>query len=180
MSEHLENKSTEPRWYVVHTRTGYENKVATDLEKTVENRGLQDLILEITIPTEEVTEIKDGKKKVFTRKLYPCYIMVKMILTSQTWYIVRNATGVTGFVGSSTDPVPLTDEEVVAMGVERVPLQLDVEVGDSVRINTGPLEDFIGTVQELDEEKQKVKVLVKMFGRDTSVDLDFIEVQRAK
>lgn len=167
----------EAKWYVVHTRTGYENKVKTDLEKTVEHRDMQDLIQEIKIPTEEVVEIKDGQKKTVSRKIYPCYIMVKMILTSETWYIVRNATGVTGFVGPGTDPVPLTDEEVTAMGVERIPIQLDVQVGDSVRICSGPLENFVGVVDYIDEERQKLRVIINMINRDTPVELDFFQVK---
>jgi transcriptional antiterminator NusG len=168
----------EAKWYVVHTRTGYENKVKTDLEKTVENRNMGDRIQEIKIPTEEVVEIKDGKKKVVTRKIYPCYLMVKMIMDSETWYVVRNASGVTGFVGPGSDPVPLTDEEVTAMGVERIPIVLDIEPGESVRVESGPLEGFVGTVEEIDDERQKLKVIVSMFGRETPVELDFIQVKK--
>ena len=166
------------RWYVVHTRTGYENKVKTDLEKTVENRHMQDRIMEIKIPTEEVVEIKDGKKKVVSRKIYPCYIMVKMIMDNESWYVVRNASGVTGFVGPGTDPVPLTDEEVAVMGVENIPIELDVEVGDAVKITGGILENFTAVVSAIDTENQKLTVLVNMMGRDTSVEVDFINVQK--
>ncbi len=169
----------EAKWYVVHTRTGYENKVKTDLEKTVEHRDMQDLIQEIKIPTEEVVEIKEGQKKTVSRKIYPCYIMVKMVMTSETWYIVRNATGVTGFVGPGTDPVPLTDEEVTAMGVERIPLKLDLQVGDSVRITSGALENFVGIVDHIDVERQKIRVIINMIQRDTPVELDFFQVKPA-
>ena len=173
-----EIRDNSPRWYVVHTRTGYENKVKTDLEKTVENRHMQDRIMEIKIPTEEVVEIKDGKKKVVSRKIYPCYIMVKMIMDNESWYVVRNASGVTGFVGPGTDPVPLTDEEVAVMGVENIPIELDVEVGDAVKITGGILENFTAVVSAIDTENQKLTVLVNMMGRDTSVEVDFINVQK--
>lgn len=169
----------EAKWYVVHTRTGYENKVKTDLEKTVENRNMQDLITEIKIPMEDVIEIKDGEKKLVSRKVYPCYIMVKMVMNSETWYVVRNATGVTGFVGPGSDPIPLTDEEVTAMGVEKIPIELDVEVGDQVRIISGPLENFVGKVLNIDTEKQKIRILINMIRRETPVELDFVQVKRA-
>lgn len=168
----------EAKWYVVHTRTGYENKVKTDLEKTVENRGLADKILEIKIPTEEVVEIKDGKKKTVSRRLYPCYIMVKMIMNSETWYVVRNASGVTGFVGPGSDPVPLTEDEVTEMGVERVPVEVDIEVGENVRIEEGPLENFTGVVKNIDREHHKLSVMVNMFGRETSVELEYTQVKK--
>ena len=163
----------EAKWYVVHTYSGYENKVKEDLIKAVENRNLQDMILEVKYPTEEVVEIKDGKRKVF-----PGYVMVKMIMNDKTWYVVRNTRGVTGFVGPGSKPIPLSDEEVTAMGVERIPIELDIEVGESVRVVSGPLENFIGTVEALDPEAQKVKLTVSMFGRDTPVELDYIEVQK--
>lgn len=168
----------EAKWYVVHTYSGYENKVKEDLEKTVENRNLQDMILEVKYPTEEVVEIKDGKRKAYQRKVFPGYVMVKMFMNDKTWYVVRNTRGVTGFVGPGSKPIPLTDEEVTAMGVERIPIELDIEVGESVRVVAGPLENFIGTVETLDPERQKVKLTVSMFGRNTPVELDFIEVQK--
>ncbi|MEG1548226.1 MAG: transcription termination/antitermination protein NusG [Clostridia bacterium] len=170
--------SEEAKWYVVHTYSGYENKVKQDLEKTVDNRGLQEMILEIKYPTEDVVEIKDAKRRVVQRKVYPGYVMIKMIMNDKTWYVVRNTRGVTGFVGPGSKPIPLSDEEVTAMGVERIPIQLDIEVGESVRVVTGPLENFIGTVEALDIERQKVKLTVSMFGRSTPVELDFIEVQK--
>ena len=171
---------TEPRWYVVHTYSGYENKVKEDLEKTIENRNLQNLILEVKYPTETVSEMTEGSKKpkVYQRKVYPGYVMVKMIMTDSTWYIVRNTRGVTSFVGSGNKPIPLTDEEVTAMGVERMTLKLDVEVGESVRIVNGPFANFIGTVTELNVETQKVKLLVSLFGKETPMELDFIDIQK--
>lgn len=169
----------EAKWYVVHTYSGYENKVKEDLEKSVENMGLQDEILEVKYPTEETIEIgKNGKKKVAQRKVYPGYVMVKMFMNDKTWYVVRNTRGVTGFVGPGSKPIPLTDEEVTAMGVERIPIVLNIEVGEDVRVVSGPLEKFIGRVEALDVERQKIKLTVSMFGRDTPVELDFIEVQK--
>lgn len=168
----------EAKWYVAHTYSGYENKVKEDLEKTVENRGLQDMILEISYPTEEVVEMKDGKRKVVTRKMLPGYVMIKMIMNDKTWYIVRNTRGVTGFVGPGSKPVPLTDEEVTKLGVEYIPIELDLSVGESVRVVSGPLENFIGTVEALDPERQKVKLTVSIFNRYTPVELDYIQVQK--
>ena len=168
----------EAKWYVAHTYSGYENKVKEDLEKTVENRGLQDMILEISYPTEEVVEMKDGKRKVVTRKMLPGYVMIKMIMNDKTWYIVLNTRGVTGFVGPGSKPVPLTDEEVTKLGVEYIPIELDLSVGESVRVVSGPLENFIGTVEALDPERQKVKLTVSIFNRDTPVELDYIQVQK--
>ena len=168
----------EAKWYVAHTYSGYENKVKEDLEKTVENRGLQDMILEISYPTEEVVEMKDGKRKVVTRKMLPGYVMIKMIMNDKTWYVVRNTRGVTGFVGPGSKPVPLTDEEVTKLAVEYLPIELDLSVGQSVRVVSGPLENFIGTVEALDPERQKVKLTVSIFNRDTPVELDYIQVQK--
>ena len=168
----------EAKWYVAHTYSGYENKVKEDLAKTVENRGLQDMILEISYPTEEVVEMKDGKRKVVTRKMLPGYVMIKMIMNDKTWYVVRNTRGVTGFVGPGSKPVPLTDEEVTKLGVEYIPIELDLSVGESVRVVSGPLENFIGTVEALDPERQKVKLTVSIFNRDTPVELDYIQVQK--
>ena len=162
----------ELRWYVVHTYSGYENKVKSNLEKTVENRGLQDMIAEVKVPTEIVTEISDDKSKEVERKIYPGYVFVKMVYTDETWYVVRNIRGCTGFVGPSSKPVPLTDEEVHRMGVETRVVEVSYNVGDSVRIIDGPLEDFVGTVEEIDKEKGVVKVLVSMFGRETPVELE--------
>ena len=172
-----ENKK-EPRWYVVHTYSGYENKVKTDLEKTIKNRELEDFFFEIIVPMEEQIEIKDGKKKTNLKKVFPGYVLIKMIVTEQSWYIVRNTRGVTGFVGSGTDPIPLTDAEIRNMGFDEVPINVDYDVNDSVQVLKGPLEGFVGTVQEINKEKQKVKVLVSMFGRETPVELEFSQVQK--
>ena len=173
-----ENK-LEPRWYVVHTYSGYENKVKTDLEKTIKNRELEDFFFNIVVPMEEQVEIKDGKRKTNLKKVFPGYVLIKMIVTEESWYIVRNTRGVTGFVGSGTDPIPLTDAEIRNMGFDEVPVNIDYGEGDTVQVVNGPLEGFIGTVQEINKEKQKVKVLVSMFGRETPVELEFSQVQKS-
>ena len=167
-----------PRWYVVHTYSGYENKVKTDLEKTVKNRELQDYFFDIVVPMEEQIEIKNGKTKTNIKKVFPGYVLIKMIVTEESWYIVRNTRGVTGFVGSGTDPIPLTSEEIRSMGFDDVPVNVDYETGDNVKVLNGPLENFIGVVQEINKEKGKVKVLVSMFGRETPVELEFSQVQK--
>ena len=173
-----QEKTDKPYWYVVYTYSGYENKVMTNLLKTVENNGLQDVIYDVKVPMEETIEVKNGKKKHVQRKLFPGYVMVKMLLTDESWYVVRNTRGVTGFVGPGSKPIPLSDMEVRSMGVEDVPVRLDVEVGENVMITSGPLESFIGIVNEINTERQKIKVTVSMFGRDTSVELDFAQVKR--
>lgn len=170
-----------PRWYVVHTYSGYENKVKTDLEKTIKNRELEEYFFDIIVPMEEQIEIKDGKKKTNLKKVFPGYVLIKMIVTEETWYIVRNTRGVTGFVGSGTDPIPLTDEEIRSMGLEDVnSINVDYEVNDQVQIMNGAFENFTGTVQEINKEKSKVKVLVSMFGRETPVEVEFSQVQKIK
>ena len=168
----------EPRWYVVHTYSGYENKVKTDLEKTVKNRELEEYFFDIVVPMEEQIEIKDGKRKANLKKVFPGYVLIKMIVTEETWYIVRNTRGVTGFVGSGTDPIPLTDEEIRAMGFEESSINVDYDVNDSVQILNGPFKDSIGTVKEINKEKHKVKVLISMFGRETPVELEFSQIQK--
>ena len=168
----------EPRWYVVHTYSGYENKVKTDLEKTIKNRELEDFFFDIVVPMEEQIEIKDGKRKTNLKKVFPGYVLIKMIVTEETWYIVRNTRGVTGFVGSGTDPIPLTNEEIRNMGFEMTVVNVDYDVNDTVRVVNGPLASFIGTVQEINKEKNKVKVLVSMFGRETPVELEFSQVEK--
>ena len=174
-----QEENLEPKWYVVHTYSGYENKVKTDLEKTIKNRELQDYFFDIVVPMEEQIEIKNGKTKTSIKKVFPGYVLIKMIVTEESWYIVRNTRGVTGFVGSGTDPIPLTNEEIRSMGFEEVPVTIDYEVGDNVKVLTGPLEGFIGVVQEINKEKGKVKVSVSMFGRETPVEVEFSQVQKA-
>ena len=172
------NYDSNPRWYVVHTYSGYENKVKTDLEKTIKNRELEDFFFSIVVPMEEQVEIKDGKRKTNLKKVFPGYVLIKMIVTEETWYIVRNTRGVTGFVGSGTNPIPLTDAEIRNMGFDEVPVNIDYDVSDTVQVVNGPLEGFVGTVQEINKEKQKVKVLVSMFGRETPVELEFSQIQK--
>ena len=151
----------EAKWYVVHTYSGYENKVASNLEKTVENRQLQELIQEIRVPTEQVTEItEDGRRKEVERKIFPGYVIVKMIMTDESWYAVRNIRGCTGFVGPSSKPVPLTETEVARLGIEQREIEVSYKVGDSVNITDGPLEGFIGVVEEMDPEKKDRKSVV--------------------
>lgn len=174
----LGDMSEEAKWYVVHTYSGYENKVKANLEKIVENRNMQDYILDIVVPMEEQIEIKDGKKKATLRKVFPGYVLVKMVMNDESWYVVRNTRGVTGFVGPGSKPVPLTDEEVKIMGVEELAPTVDYDVGDNVRVVSGPLENFIGIVEEINMEKKKVRVSVSMFGRETPVELELVQIQK--
>ena len=167
-----------PRWYVVHTYSGYENKLKTDLEKTVKNRELEDFFFEIIVPMEEQIEIKDGQKKTNLKKVFPGYVLIKMIVTEESWYIVRNTRGVTGFVGSGTDPIPLSDEEIRKMGFDDMPINIDYNIDDNVKILGGPLDDYTGVVKEIKKDKGKVVVLVSMFGRETPVELEFSQVQK--
>ncbi len=168
----LNKSGRNAKWYVVHTYSGYENKVKTNLEQAVENRNLEDLIVDIRVPTEEVVETKGDEKKVVTRKIFPAYVLIKMVMTDDTWYIIRNTTGVTGFVGPGSKPVPLTDEEVEALGVEVREVTAEYAVGDSVRIITGAFVNQIGIVQSIDKSAKKVNVSVVMFGRKTNLELD--------
>ena len=167
------------RWYVVHTYSGYENTVKATIEKTVESRHLQDQILAISIPMETVTEITEsGVSKTYDRKVFPGYVLVKMVYSDDTWHVIRNIRGVTGFVGtSSNDPTPLTDEEVYAMGVEKKEIVVSYEVGDTVRILDGPLSSFTGTVDSIDVDQNAVSVIVSMFGRETAVEFELDQVE---
>ena len=169
------------RWYVAHTYSGYENKVKTNLEKIVENRGLQNKIFDIQIPT-VIEVVQDGEvTKEVESKVFPSYVMIKMIMTDETWHVVRNITGVTGFVGPGSRPIPLSDDEVAAMGVEKpATTVLTFEVGDSVKIIAGALNGFIGRVEEISEDKKKIKVMASMFGRETPVELESSSVERIK
>ena len=168
------------KWYVVHTYSGYENTVKATIEKTVESRQLQDVILDISIPLETVTEITEtGVSKTYDRKVFPGYVLVKMIYSDDTWHVIRNIRGVTGFVGtSSNDPTPLTEDEVYAMGVEKKEIIVNYAVGDQIRILDGPLSGFLGRVENIEVDKNRVSVVVSMFGRETPVEfeLDMIEV----
>ena len=166
------------RWYVVHTYSGYENKVKANIEKTIENRNLEELILNVEVPMEEVVEIKDGKKKVMLKKIFPGYVLLKMFMTDDSWYVVRNTRGVTGFVGPGSKPVPLTDEEVMNMGIVEKTVNIQIQLGENVKVISGPLENFIAFVKEINIEKHKIKALVNMFGRETLAELDFNQIEK--
>ncbi len=177
--------SMEKNWYVVHTYSGYENKVKANLEKRVETMGMSDKIFRVIVPEEEETDFKNGKKRTVKRKVFPGYVLVEIIMTDDSWYVVRNTPGVTGFVGSSgsgSKPTPLLPDEVTSilkqMGVEEARFELDFEIGETVTVKDGPFANFTGAIEELDHDKAKVKVLVNMFGRETPVELDFSEIDK--
>ena len=165
------------KWYVVHTYSGYENTVAASIEKAVENRNMHDLIQEVSIPLETVTEITDNGPKTVERKVFPGYVLVKMVMTDETWHLVRNVRGATGFVGSGNKAIPLSDEEIAALGVEKREVVIGYAVGDNVRITDGALKSYLGTVDEIDVEHEKVRIVVPMFGRETPVELDLDQVE---
>ena len=165
------------KWYVVHTYSGYENKVKANIEKTVENRNLHDQILEVIVPLETVVEIKDGSKKAAQKKMFPGYVLVKMVMNDDSWHIVRNTRGVTGFVGPGSKPVALSDKEVEALGVESRTVEVDYSVGDNVVVTTGSFEGFTGTVSSIDLDAQTVEVIVSMFGRETPVSLPISQIK---
>ena len=165
------------KWYVVHTYSGYENPVKATIEKTIETRQLQDLIHVVSIPMETVTEITDNGPKTYDRKVFPGYVLVKMVRTDESWYIIKNVRGVTGFVGSGTKPTPLTAEEVEGLGVDKHEVVVAYDVGDSVTITDGQLTSFVGVVDALDIDKNKVRVVVSMFGRETPVELELDQVE---
>lgn len=173
------SETHEARWYVVHTYSGYENKVARDLATMVESRGMQDLIQDIKIPTEIVTEIKDDKTREIERKIFPGYVLVKMIVTDDSWYVVRNIRGCTGFVGPASKPVPLTDAEVAALGVEKHIVEVGYTEGDNVKIISGPLEGYTGVVKSVDTANNSVCVVLSMFGRETPVELELDQISLA-
>lgn len=174
----LFDMSENAKWYVAHTYSGYENKVKANIEKIVTNRGMEDIILDIKVPMEEKVEVKNGKRKIKQKKIFPGYVLVKMVMTDESWYVVRNTRGVTGFVGPGSKPIPLTDEEVRKMGIEAGVPRIDIEVGQKVQVVSGPFENFVGSVEEIHLEKQTLKVLIDMFGRETPVELDFIQVEK--
>ncbi len=164
------------KWYVVHTYSGYENKVAANIETVVENQSLQELVEEVRVPTEKVMELKDNKEREVERKIFPGYVLVKMILTDDSWYVIRNIRGVTGFVGPGSKPVPLSEKEVAALGVETVHVEVSYGVGDQVTVVSGPLEGFTGTVNAVEPDKNLVTITVSMFGRDSQVELELNQV----
>ncbi len=175
----------EKNWYVVHTYSGYENKVKANLEKRVESMGMSDKIFRVIVPEEEETDFKNGKKKIVKRKVFPGYVLVEIVMTDDSWYVVRNTPGVTGFVGSAgsgSKPTPLLDEEVHVilkrMGVEEKRIDINFELAETVRVKEGPFAKFTGSIEEIDKDKAKIKVLVNMFGRDTPVELDFTQIEK--
>lgn len=169
-------------WYVVHCYSGYENKVRHSIEQRIETMDMQDKIFDVVVPTEEEIEIKDGKRRTVERRVFPGYILVQLVLSEDSWYVVRNTPGVTGFVGMGNDPTPLRPDEVAKimnrMEAEAPKVKFDFQLGEKVRIGTGPFADFIGTVSEIDAEKAKVRVMVSFFGRETPVELDFLHVEK--
>ena len=170
--------SDSAKWYVIHTYSGYENAVKTSIEKFVASRNMEDMILRMEIPMETVTEVTDsGATKEVERKVFPGYVLIKMVMTDDTWHLVRNVRGVTGFVGSANKPIPLTEEEVLAMGMEKHEIVVKYNVGDHVKIVDGPLASFTGVVEEIEPEKNRVSVMVSMFGRETPVELELDQVE---
>jgi transcriptional antiterminator NusG len=171
-----------PRWYVIHTYSGHEQKVKQNIEKLVENSSeeshLKDKILKVIVPMEDYVEIKDGQRKLKTRKTFAGYVLIKMKVDNESWYLVRNTQGVTGFVGHGIEPVPLTKEEVRRMGIEKVYIELDIHVGDSVKVINGPFEGVTGVVEEVNPDKETLKARISMFGRDTSVELVYDQIEQ--
>ena len=169
---------SEARWYVVHTYSGYENKVKANIEKTIENRNLQDQILEVSIPLQNVIEEKNGAKKQVQRKMFPAYVLINMVMNDDTWYVVRNTRGVTGFVGPGSKPVPLTEEEMDKMGLMIEEQSISFKVGDNVGVTSGVWENTTGVVQSISESRQIVTINVNMFGRETPVQIDFVDIEK--
>lgn len=176
----MSETNSEARWYVAHTYSGYENKVKMDLEKTIENRGLQDLILEVSVPMQAVIEMKNGAEKKADKKMFPGYVLVNMVMNDETWYVVRNTRGVTGFVGPGSKPVPLTEEEIANLGYRESEVVVDFEIGDTVTVTSGAWKDTVGVIREINQQKKTVTIAVEMFGRETPVELSFGEVQKMR
>ena len=168
----------ETKWYVVHTYSGYENKVKANIEKIIENRNMHDFFEKIIVPTQEVIEMKGNVRKSVQRKVYPGYVLLKMIMNDETWYVVRNTRGVTSFVGPASKPIPLTDEEIISMGIEVPDFELDLDIGEIVRIITGPFEGSVGHVKDVNHQKKTVTINLSVFGRETQVELDYHVLQR--
>ena len=167
---------SEAKWYVVHTYSGYENKVKANIDKTIENRHLEDQILEVQVPMQEVIEMKNGVQKASQKKMFPGYVLIHMIMNDDTWYVVRNTRGVTGFVGPGSKPVPLTDAEMASLGIRRENIVVDYEVGDTIKVVAGAWADTTGVVQSINMQKQSLTINVELFGRETPVEISFAEV----
>lgn len=169
---------SEASWYVVHTYSGYENKVKVDIEKTIENRKLQDQILEVSVPMQDVVELKNGAQKQVAKKMFPGYVLINMVMNDDTWYVVRNTRGVTGFVGPGSKPVPLTEDEMHNLGFRAAEIVVDFEEGDTIVVAAGAWKDTVGVVKSINESKQTLTIEVEMFGRETPVELNFTEVKK--
>jgi len=169
---------SEAKWYVVHTYSGYENKVKANIDKTIENRHLEDQILEVRVPLEDVVEVKNGVQKVTQKKLFPGYVLINMIMNDDTWYVVRNTRGVTGFVGPGSKPVPLTDAEMLPLGIQKENIEVDFKEGDSIQVVAGAWADTVGVIQSMNMQKQTLTINVELFGRETPVEISFAEVKK--
>ena len=169
---------SEAKWYVVHTYSGYENKVKANIDKTIENRHLEDQILEVRVPMQEVVELKNGIQKASQKKMFPGYVLIHMIMNDDTWYVVRNTRGVTGFVGPGSKPVPLTDEEMVPLGIKKDNVVVDFVEGESIRVVSGAWADTVGVIQSLNVQKQSLTINVELFGRETPVEISFADVKK--
>ena len=169
---------SETNWYVVHTYSGYENKVKANIEKTIENRHLEDQILEVRVPMQDVVELKDGARRQVSKKMFPGYVLINMVMNDDTWYVVRNTRGVTGFVGPGSKPVPLTEEEMRPLGVQSDSVQIDFAEGDNVVVTGGVWKDTVGVIQAINENKQSVTINVDLFGRETPVEISFTEIKK--
>ena len=169
---------SEAKWYVVHTYSGYENKVKANIDKTIENRHLEDQILEVRVPMQDVVELKNGVQKAVSKKMFPGYVMIHMIMNDDTWYVVRNTRGVTGFVGPGSKPVPLTDEEMTPLGIQKEEIVVDFEEGDTVTVTAGAWEGTVGVIQAMNAQKQSLTINVELFGRETPVEISFKEVKK--
>lgn len=169
---------SDANWYVVHTYSGYENKVKANIDKTIENRHLEDQILEVRVPLEDVVEVKNGVQKVTQKKMFPGYVLINMIMNDDTWYVVRNTRGVTGFVGPGSKPVPLTDAEMLPLGIQKENIEVDFKEGDSIQVVAGAWADTVGVIQSMNMQKQTLTINVELFGRETPVEISFAEVKK--
>lgn len=169
---------SEAKWYVVHTYSGYENKVKANIDKTIENRHLEDQILEVRVPMQDVVEMKNGTQKAVSKKLFPGYVLIHMIMNDDTWYVVRNTRGVTGFVGPGSKPVPLTDQEMEPLGIQKEEFVMDLAEGDAITVTAGAWEGTVGVIQSLNMQKQSLTINVELFGRETPVEISFTEVKK--
>lgn len=170
--------SQETKWYVVHTYSGYENKVKANIEKTIENRHLEDQILEVRVPLQDVVELKNGVRKTVQKKMFPGYVLLNMIMNDDTWYVVRNTRGVTGFVGPGSKPVPLTETEMFNLGIQSANIEVEFQTGDTVNVVGGVWKDTVGVIQSINQNKQSVTINVELFGRETPVEISFAEIRK--